>query len=157
VKYSSAQLRRAYRTLEVGLGARDASNDSHPVLSGGRRPDPIKAATPCTTAWQSPGQSSPSQPSRAALRTFANQMHLQVVYRTEQIDSAAVSTAIGGVLPARRDPEAASGLLLPARFAHQRANPHYPVGHRHVAPCHQGIGATAGFSDPRITSSPASF
>ena len=42
----------------------------------------------------------PPQPLREALRVFAEQTQLQVVYRSEQIDAGAISTAVAGTYPA---------------------------------------------------------
>jgi hypothetical protein len=50
----------------------------------------------------------PPQPLRKALRMFAEQTQLQVVYRSEQIDAARVSTAVEGTYSA----EEALALLL---------------------------------------------
>jgi len=50
----------------------------------------------------------PPQPLREALRKFAEQTHLQVVYRSEQIDATAISDAVSGTYPA----EEALALLL---------------------------------------------
>lgn len=50
----------------------------------------------------------PPQPLRDALRVFAEQTQLQVVYRSEQIDPTALSAAVEGTYPA----EQALALLL---------------------------------------------
>src|SRR6185437_117617 len=59
------------------------------------------------------------QPLREALRVFAEQTHLQVVYRSEQIAPGAISVAVTGTYPAE---EALARLLSSSDLRAVRIN-----------------------------------